>query len=119
MTAEEFIDAIRVAVQQGAIEGTISLLEAPPGRRPAPLLADAGAWFRGLSAAERARAEQILAIAVHQAVFGMLCVIDGVRAVEHGPNRGRFVLAYRQGGHDTELNVTGGPMLHDLFNATD
>jgi hypothetical protein len=53
-------------------------------------------------------------MAAHQAVFGFLCVLDGVSAIEAVPPSGMFDLRYRQG--ETEVRLTeGGEDLHDLY----
>lgn len=118
MTADEFVDAIRLVVQDAAVDGTVALLETPPRRCSDQSLLDAGRWFRQLDPADRARVERIVTIAVHQAVFGLLCVLDGVRVVESGAEAGRLVLVYRKDGQDLELNAPDGAMLHELFGAS-
>ena len=51
-----------------------------------------------------------------QAVFGFLCVLDGVRAVENGPDKGTFELRYLKDG-SVLLNPQDEAMLHDLYNS--
>ena len=58
----------------------------------------------------------VIGEAVDSAVFGFLCVFDGVRAVESVEIKGRFELRYT-GETTVELNAQDAPMLHDLYNA--
>jgi len=57
----------------------------------------------------------IAAGAVDRALFGLLCVLDGVRTVEDGEVKGDFQLNYVK-GTTTRLNATDEPTLHDLYN---
>jgi hypothetical protein len=50
------------------------------------------------------------------ATFGALCIIDGVRAIEDGPDKGEYEIFYVKGGHRHLLNEPGGYLLHDIFN---
>ncbi|MFL5252281.1 MAG: hypothetical protein ACJ8AI_05215 [Rhodopila sp.] len=48
------------------------------------------------------------------ATFGFLCVLDGVRAIEDGPEKGTLKLIY-SGAADTVLAGSGGSTLHELL----
>ncbi len=52
--------------------------------------------------------------AVNRAVFGFLCVLDGVRSIEEGQDNGRLELVYHK-GKSVVLNPSEGEMLHDLW----
>jgi hypothetical protein len=52
--------------------------------------------------------------AVNRAVFGFLCVIDGVRAIEHGADKGSLELRYVKNG-SVLLNPPDGKVLHELW----
>jgi hypothetical protein len=58
---------------------------------------------------------RVVATAVDRSVFGFFCVIDGVRAIEDGPDKGRLELSYVKDGVRL-LNPPEGEMLHDIFN---
>ena len=74
------------------------------------------AWFNGLGEVDQAFVARIVRQAADEAVFGFLCVLDGVRAIEDGPVKGDFELRYRKDdGHDVQLCPVSGPYLHDLF----
>ena len=48
---------------------------------------------------------QILQLAAHSAVFGVLCILDGSRAVESTSEKGRFELRFVKG---TSVSVVSG-----------
>jgi hypothetical protein len=116
MTAEEFIDTIRLVVRDSAVEGTLSLLENPPGRRPAKQLVELSQWFAGLDDRDKQMLTELARLVAHDAVFGMLCVLDGVRQVESTPEKGRFELRYIKGTSVSELTTgSSGEYLHELL----
>ncbi len=51
------------------------------------------------------------------AVFGFLCILDGVRVMEAGPNQGQLELYYVKGSEKILLNDPRQEELHNLFNA--
>jgi len=93
---QRFVDALRIAVQDQAATGTINLLLSRPlGRKPAEELVALSAWFTGLALQDRQNVERVIEMAAADATFGILCVLDGVRAIEAGRTKGRstFVTA--------------------------
>jgi hypothetical protein len=112
MTPEEFVEAIRRDVFHSAVEGTLSQLEKPSGRRPRAPQLEASAWYLKLSKADRAQVRRVAAAAAHSAVFGFFAVLDGVRTVTKA---GDFVLVLRR--HDQEWTLNGNVILHDIFNS--
>lgn len=116
MDAEEFVDAVKKVVREAAIEDSLSLLAHPPGRRPPLRLGEAAKWYGSLDENQRQLLAHVIGEAVDSAVFGFLCVLDGVRAVESGGVKGRFELRY-VGETSILLNAEQGDMLHDLYNA--
>jgi hypothetical protein len=116
MTAEEFIAALRVVVRDAAVKDSLATIEHPPGRKPSMELQKASAWYRSLDKDQQAILASVIGEAVDSAIFGFLCVLDGVRAVENGERKGRFELHYI-GERAIWLNAEDKPMLHDLYNA--
>jgi len=116
MTKKQFIEAIRKVVYDSAICGTENVLCHPPGRKPDPKLVRLAAWFNGLPEDQKKNVLDVVAFASHQTVFGFLCVLDGVRQIEDGPDKGKLTLGYEQEGAQVTLNDDDGPGLHDLFN---
>ena len=116
MTPENFTAKIRQIVYESAINGTLSLIQNPPGRKPSENLVALSRWFATLSDTDKQNLEKAIAVAVHQATFGMLAVIDGVRQIEDTPSKGTLELHYKKDGQDILLNAPNSEYLHDLFN---
>jgi hypothetical protein len=114
MNAEEFIHAIKLAVRDAAINNTIDVLARPPGRKPSQELLRTSEWYNSLDARGRAILAEIVAIAVDDAIFGFLCVLDGVRAIEDTTDKGRLELSYIKDG--VEVLNDSNLMLHDIYN---
>lgn len=116
MTPEEFINALRKVVLERCAKNTLAVIEKPPGRRPSTELLEANAWLETLSEADRTKLRTVASMAAHQAVFGVLAVLDGARVVEDTSEKGGFRLTFVKGGVEWELNPPDGVPLHDLLN---
>ena len=114
MDAEEFVEAIRIGVRDAAVEGTLDTLKRPPGRRPSEAPVQRAAWFNSLDKEQQRLLSEIVLQAVDSTIFGFLCVLDGVRVIENGSDKGIFELNYVRKG-TIALNPPDGPMLHDLW----
>jgi hypothetical protein len=68
--------------------------------------------FRKLTSNVFAKLQQWRVI---KATFGALTVLDGVRVIEDGADRGTLELRHIKGGESTLLNDPNGPVLHDLL----
>lgn len=115
MDRELFVDAVRLVVRDSAVTNTISVLSQPPGRNPDQTLVGLSGWFDSLPLQDRQNIERIVQITAHDAVFGMLCVLDGARAIEDGPMKGTVDLRYYRGHEDISLNDYSGAPLHELL----
>lgn len=114
MNSKEFVTAIKKVVRDAAIEDCLKLLEQPPGRKPSQQLRHRAEWYKSLNADDREYLTDTISSAVDGAVFGFLCVLDGVRVVEDGKVKGNFELRYKN-GESTILVGEGVEMLHDLY----
>lgn len=117
MDGREFVNAVKEVVSDSAFAGVISCASDPPGRRVSPEDKARAEWLRSLGADERRMLDSILKEGIDLAVFGLFCVIDGVRAVEDGPDQGDFELRYIKNGVSVVLNGEDTPDLHDLYNS--
>jgi hypothetical protein len=117
MTPEEFVDALREVALHAAVDGALSVVEKPPGRRPRRELVESSAWYRGLSDADRAQLRVVASIVAHDVLFSVFAVLDGIRTVEATPDKGKFKLVFQKDGKEWELNPPRGPMLHEFLNA--
>src|SRR5262249_20366148 len=110
-----FVDAIRPVFYDAAVTDAVSLFLRPPRGKTSEDLIDLSVWFNDLAIQDRQNVEKVIEMAVRAAVFGFLCVLDGARAIENGPMKGRLDLRYRGGSEDISLNDDEGDPLHDLL----
>jgi|SRR5688572_21502840 len=118
MTPQEFVNAVRLAVFDSAVRGTIQGLESPPGRSPRSDLMALSRWYGELTDTDREKVGNVVHMAADLAVFSFLAVLDGAAAIEPAGPKGRLELRYRgPDGAVTDLNSEQDEDLHDLFNA--
>jgi len=114
VNSEDFVEALRRHVGDAAIEDTIANLKQPPGRRVLPVERARSDWYNALSPEDTKHVNSVIATAVHEALFGLLAVLDGARTIDDGG--GRFELAYLA-DQRVVLNDPQAIGLHDLLNA--
>jgi hypothetical protein len=125
LDVRQFVSVVVSAVRAPALQGTFNTLRQPPGRDPDAGLLQLAQWFRDLPEADRRMAARLLAHAVDSALFGMMCLLDGVLSVNPRPgvNQRLHLHAELEDGGRRLLNDPTGtnPELHDLYKdaATD
>src|SRR5262245_42083011 len=75
----DFVATIKEAVRDAAITDTIDVLRNPPGRKPSQQMMERAEWYRSLDDEQRRILAGLIGDAVHNAIFGFLCVLDGIR----------------------------------------
>ncbi len=115
MTPDEFVEALRQVVLRGSASEVVAILDKPPGRKPDEALVEASRWYKRLSAEDRQRLAQVLALASRMVLFGTLAVLDGVRPIGERGEKGEFRLTFRKGGQEWELVGERTPRLHELL----
>lgn len=115
MNNEEFIRIIKIVVRTASVDGLIKILKKPPGRKLSVAEQERSQWFNSLSEKDRVYLDSIIIEAVDEAIFGLLAVIDGVRAIENSSKKGRLELKYI-GEEEEVLNDPQGTFLHDIYN---
>src|SRR5258708_39677529 len=113
MDAKQFVDRIRTTVRDGVVSEELNVLRDPPGRRPSSGLQEQSKWFNSLSESDKEILSSIILDVADRAVFGFLCVLDGVRAIEDGSDRGHLELRHVK-TNSILLNSSEGEMLHEL-----
>jgi hypothetical protein len=115
VNSEDFVEALRRHVGDAAVEDMIANLKQPPGRRVPPAERARSDWYNALSPEDAKHVNSVIATAVHEAMFGVLAVLDGARTIDD--EGGRFELAYLA-DHRVILNDPQAIGLHDLLNAS-
>ena len=116
MTSEEFVKRIQIAVYASTIKGSLSLLENPSGRRPSHVVVELSQWYNRLVHEDKEHVRAIIQLAVGNAVFGMLTVLDGDRSIrEAGEPLGLLELRFKTDDKSILLNDPEGEPLHDIF----
>jgi hypothetical protein len=109
MDTRKFVDLLRIVVRDAAVSGELNVL-----RRPSDDLQERSKWYHSLSDDQKTILSSIILDVADRAIFGFLCVLDGVRAIEDDGDKGHLELRY-VGGHSTLLNPPEGEMLHELW----
>lgn len=112
-----FVRALKQSVHDASISDVQSMLRSPPGRKPQPSLASLSKWYRALDEAERAKVAEVIALAVHSSIFGVLAALDGVRAIEGFGPKGELVLTHQENGNKVELCGPRVELLHDIYQS--
>lgn len=115
MNAENFVESIKISVIESAIRTMNQYFTEPPGRKPDTFLKDISVWFNGMSESDKEMVQKIVTQAVQTSVFGFLCVLDGVRAIENTADKGQLLLYFEKHGQRTLLNDPDTEYLHDLL----
>lgn len=113
--ADDFVEALRIAVRDAAVTQTIGYIANPPGRRVPGDLKKLSEWYGNLSSDERATFSLALEKVADSVMFGILCVLDGIIAIEDGPNKGYLELQYVKDESSFVLNAKSGPLLHEIY----
>lgn len=118
MTADDFVNAVKLFVLEPAGKGVLKAFDDPPGRSPTAKAIAASNWYRTLPDEHRSHVADAVQDAAHAAAFGLLCVIDGVRVIESGAAKSEFrLICVSPDGTETVLNADDGDFLHDILNA--
>ena len=115
MNKEEFIEAIKLTVVDDSIKSIELNLLKPAGREPEKKVAELSNWFTRLLDEDKNMVMKIVKESVETSVFGFLCVLDGVRAIEESRIKGRLILSYENQGNPILLNDPNEDFLHDLL----
>jgi hypothetical protein len=115
MTGPEFVRAIKLVVYDSTIEGTVAVLEEPPGRKPRQSLVALSSWFNRLPEEGKRQLRGVIEQAASLAIFSFFAVLDGVSAIEDSPEKGELELRFVKEGRATLINDPAGEFLHDLF----
>jgi hypothetical protein len=117
MDSGQFVRALKIAVEKSSVKGIKELLMKPPGRKPHAELLRRSEWFNNLSEEDKNMVMEIAGESVKSSVFGFLCVLDGVRAIEDEEDKGDLKLYFEKGGNRVLINDPDQEFLHDLYKS--
>ncbi|MCA1032997.1 hypothetical protein LCL95_18575 [Bacillus timonensis] len=116
MNNKDFVKTIIEVVREESIADSIEDLIDPPGRKPSSEDIELSSWFNQLEDNDKEKLIKIVRRAVDTSIFGFLAVLDGVRAIESDPNKGKLELHYKKTENSILLNNPKVEYLHDIFN---
>lgn len=117
MTSEKFIKGVRQAVYDSSSQIILSVIDRPPRHRPTRAILELSKWYHTLGPAEKDHLRMAIEMSAHNAIFGMLCILDGVRSIwfDQDDAKGRLVLKYVKDHEEVLLTSPEEEMLHDQF----
>ena len=118
MTPDDFARVVKTEAFDSAVADVLhGLREAPPGRRPHPKGIALSAWYGTLSVNDQLMLAEVVRDTAHLALFGILCMLDGVRAIDDPPHSELVLTMVDPAGNRTDLSASvTGIDLHDAFN---
>ena len=117
MNRSEFLRSLKTQTSDAAVFGTLANLENPAGREPRPEDIRLAAWYSRLTDEDRAFLGDALREAAELAIFGLLCIVDGVASIEDGDQKGRIEIRHSRDGVAKRLSGPSSGLLHDQFNS--
>lgn len=116
MKPEQFVRSLKSECRDSAVSDCVASFEKPPGRRPAQALLELSQWFLALQPSDRELVIRAMREAADATLFGVLCVIDGVRTIESDPVKSSFTLSAEQGDSVSVISP-GDDFLHDIYRS--
>jgi hypothetical protein len=116
MTPSQFVEALKTECADAAVDDCLQILQSPPGNKPAQSLIELSNWYRGLDPKDQANVVAAMREATHATLFGVLCVIDGVRVIEDRPAKSAFKLTANCDGAESII-APGQEHLHEILRA--
>jgi len=117
MQSEEFVSAIKKVVETSSIDDVIANIEKLSGTKADHRLKYLVNWYNDLDTEGQQCVKEIIRDSVSTTLFGFFCVLDGVRAIEDGPNKGAIELYYVKDDKRILLNDLNEEFLHDIYKS--
>jgi hypothetical protein len=117
MNENNFIEKLQEVLKKGTINDVKNIIMNPPGRQPDKNLLILSKWFNNLKEEDKDHINKIIELSVDSSIFGFLCILDSVRAIEDDFEKGSFELYYKKGDQKVLLNDESNDYLHDLYNS--
>ena len=114
MQSDDFVRALKQGCRDGVVQDCVESFRQPPGRKPRSELVRISQWFNSLSSTDRELVVAAMREAADATLFGVLCVIDGVRPIEAETEKSEFTLSASRAGTKTIISPSE-TYLHDLL----
>jgi hypothetical protein len=116
LTAQRFVELVIDHVRVPAVEGSAAIMKEPPERAPRPDLVELSRWFNDLPESDQAFVVRAMTMAADNSLFGILCMLDGVRSVNPRPGvlQSLVLHAELEDGRSRQLNIEGDE-LHGIY----
>lgn len=115
MSPKYFVEILKKIVMEQAVNDIVENLKEPPGMKPSVELLELSSFYKNLDEEQKRILVRVLNETAEITFFGLLCVLDGVRAIESGQDKGTLELWYRRGSETILLNDPDDEFLHDLM----
>lgn len=115
MSPKYFVEIVKEVVQEQAINDMIETLIEPVGHEPPAQSKVMSDFYLSLSQEQKDILKNIIRNTSEMTLFGLFCVLDGVRAIESGEDKGLLELWYRKGDYTLLINNEDEDFLHDLL----
>ncbi len=116
MQPSDFVHGLTTQCRDAAVADCVADFENPPGRRPTPSLVEMSHWFLSLQPKDREFVVRAMRAAADSTLFGVLCVIDGVRAIEPHPSKSDFTVTVSKDGAISAISPSE-EFLHDIYRS--
>lgn len=114
MNPEDFINSVRLAIEQTEIDALMQQLQNPAGRSPKESIVARSTWYNALSVEDKTHLDSIVKDSVRATVFGFLCSLDGVRKIsEKGHLELRKICS--ETGRSNIISDGNFGSLHDIY----
>lgn len=116
MKPDDFVRALKSHCSDSAVVDCLCSFAEPPGRSPTAELVQISKWFHTLSEEDQPLFRAALQQVADATLFGVLCVIDGVRVIEDSAEKSDFILTAKRAGAETQISPSSS-FLHDFFRS--
>ncbi len=118
MNSEEYVIAVHKYVASGAVRDTTEVLASPNGRNPPKESVQRSERFNALPIEAKQMCEIAASEAVDAALFGLFCVLDGVRNIDEMIDASRLRLVLETESEEIVLSDNTEFLgLHDIYNS--
>ena len=116
MQPVDFVHGLTTECRDAAVADCVATFESPPGRRPAQSLVELSRWFLDLQPTDRDLVIRAMHEAADATLFGVLCVLDGVRTIEAHTAKSEFTVTAMRDGAVSVISPNDG-FLHDIYRS--